>query len=320
VTQVSRVLRAAAAAAAAVVVFSAAPAAATDQPATGAEVTGWLADYEDLRSRRDLLIAQRDQLDGRARTLSALFDSDLPTRRAASTRTRLDLGVETLDRRISELLSANIVYDDDPTSEPLFDEEAGAVPVVAADPAAGFELADGTLSGDTGPVYGNRVEDGGHGATGTWTHGLRNGNLSCPVPGARFINDWGFPRSGGRTHQGNDLFAPTGTPIIAPTDGVVTRVVFVDTYDPARQTGLAGLSVSMLTSAGDRWFFAHLDTIAPGIRPGVVVTREQLLGTVGRTGNARTTPPHAHTQFHPGNGPPVNPYPILAPVCLGIGV
>ncbi|MGH8927824.1 MAG: LysM peptidoglycan-binding domain-containing protein, partial [Acidimicrobiia bacterium] len=42
---------------------------------------------------------------------------------------------------------------------------------------------------------------------------------SCPIPGARFFNDWGFPRSGGRFHEGNDLFAPRGTPVVAPVTG-----------------------------------------------------------------------------------------------------
>ena len=42
----------------------------------------------------------------------------------------------------------------------------------------------------------------------------------CPVDGAKFINDWGFPRSGGRTHEGNDLFA-RGTPVYAPVSGEV---------------------------------------------------------------------------------------------------
>ena len=41
----------------------------------------------------------------------------------------------------------------------------------------------------------------------------------CPVAGATYFNDWGFPRSGGRFHQGNDLFADIGTPVRAPVSG-----------------------------------------------------------------------------------------------------
>ncbi|HEX2026693.1 MAG TPA: hypothetical protein VHF25_01700, partial [Nitriliruptorales bacterium] len=46
----------------------------------------------------------------------------------------------------------------------------------------------------------------------------------CPVAGATFINDWGFPRPGGRTHEGTDVFARRGTPIRAVADGTVTNV------------------------------------------------------------------------------------------------
>ena len=44
----------------------------------------------------------------------------------------------------------------------------------------------------------------------------------CPVPGATFVNDWGFPRSGGRAHEGTDLFAPRGTPVLAPATVTMT--------------------------------------------------------------------------------------------------
>jgi murein DD-endopeptidase MepM/ murein hydrolase activator NlpD len=133
--------------------------------------------------------------------------------------------------------------------------------------------------------------------------------LVCPVAGpVRFINDWGFPRSGGRTHRGNDLFATEGTPIVAVRAAVITRVSHAD-------RGLGGLTVSYIDDRGDRWYNAHLLSIAPGIEPGVFVSQGQVVGYVGRTGNARTTPPHNHIQWHPGNGDPVNPYPSLRPAC-----
>jgi murein DD-endopeptidase MepM/ murein hydrolase activator NlpD len=133
----------------------------------------------------------------------------------------------------------------------------------------------------------------------------------CPVVGAvagrDFSNDWGYPRSGGRTHQGNDIFADRGTPIVAINDGVVIRTNRSD-------SGLGGLAVTYRTDDGSEWYNAHLDTVAPGIEKGVRVTRGQTVGTVGNTGNARTTPPHNHIGRRYG-GSWVNPWPTISPLC-----
>jgi murein DD-endopeptidase MepM/ murein hydrolase activator NlpD len=133
----------------------------------------------------------------------------------------------------------------------------------------------------------------------------------CPVVGAvagrDFSNDWGYPRSGGRTHQGNDIFANEGTPIVAIQAGVVVRTSPTD-------RGLGGITVTYRTADGSEWYNAHLYSIAEGIAPGVAVTAGQEIGTVGRSGNARTTPPHNHIGRR-YNGSWVNPYPTIAPLC-----
>jgi murein DD-endopeptidase MepM/ murein hydrolase activator NlpD len=133
----------------------------------------------------------------------------------------------------------------------------------------------------------------------------------CPVVGAvagrDFSNDWGYPRSGGRTHQGNDIFANEGTPVVAIQAGVVVRTSPTD-------RGLGGITVTYRTADGSEWYNAHLRTIADGIAPGVAVEAGQQVGTVGRTGNARTTPPHNHIGRR-YNGSWVNPYPSIAPLC-----
>lgn len=119
----------------------------------------------------------------------------------------------------------------------------------------------------------------------------------CPVDGAKFINDWGFPRSGGRTHEGNDLFAPRGTPVYASVGGVVT-------YLNGR---LGGLQYWLKGDDGNTYIGTHLDTVGT---PGYVAAGTRL-GTVGNTGNAATTSPHLHFEIHPDHGSATNPYPTL---------
>ncbi len=135
----------------------------------------------------------------------------------------------------------------------------------------------------------------------------------CPVQGAvagrDFSNDWGYPRSGGRYHQGNDIFAARGTPLVAVADATIVRW-----NPPSAQTGLGGITVTYRTGDGSEWYNAHLDSIAAGISPGVRVSRGQVIGTVGNTGNARTTPPHVHLGRRQG-GSWVNPWPTISPVC-----
>ena len=137
--------------------------------------------------------------------------------------------------------------------------------------------------------------------------------IVCPVVGAvagrDFTNDWGYPRSGGRYHQGNDIFAATGTPVVAVADGTVVRW-----NPPSAPTSLGGITVTYRIGDGSEWYNAHLDTVAEGIEPGVSVTRGQTIGTVGNTGNARTTPPHLHLGRRHG-GIWVNPWPTTSPVC-----
>jgi len=146
-----------------------------------------------------------------------------------------------------------------------------------------------------------------------WAGGPDIPGAVCPVQGARagrnFINDWGYPRWPGRWHQGNDIFASRGTPVVAVADAVVVRW-----NPPSRQTSLGGITVTYRTADGSEWYNAHLDTIASGIEPGVSVSRGQQIGTVGNTGNARTTPPHLHLGRR-YQGSAVNPWPTVRHWC-----
>lgn len=142
----------------------------------------------------------------------------------------------------------------------------------------------------------------------------QGGGIICPVPTGSFIDDWHFPRSGGRRHKGNDVFADRGQPIYAVANGTVRSVNGVDRWQPGSQRGLGGKTVSIATGPGTHWYFAHLDEIADDVRPGAGVHAGQRIGTVGTTGNARHTPPHLHIGYYPG-GQAENPYPLLAAAC-----
>ena len=129
--------------------------------------------------------------------------------------------------------------------------------------------------------------------------------MVCPVGQPNgFIDSWGFPRSGGRSHEGVDMFAPYGTPIFAVADGVIYRV-----YD----NPLGGLSINLIDTKGNMYYYTHLS--AASAMAGQVVHAGDPLGNVGTSGNAAGTPPHLHWQFHPGNGAPVNPYPLAYALC-----
>ncbi|MTV25822.1 peptidoglycan DD-metalloendopeptidase family protein [Nitriliruptoraceae bacterium ZYF776] len=175
-------------------------------------------------------------------------------------------------------------------------EEAARQAEAAREAAAGGTNGGGTNGGGTG------------GSSGGPAHGG-----PCPVVGAvagrDFSNDWGYPRSGGRSHQGNDLFADRGTPIVAVGDGTVIR-----TNPATQQTGLGGITVTYRTADGSEWYNAHLDSLAEGIVPGATVREGETIGTVGNTGNARSTPPHLHLGRRHG-GQWVNPWPTIAPLC-----
>lgn len=134
------------------------------------------------------------------------------------------------------------------------------------------------------------------------TAGGGSTTLVCPVRGTmRFMNDWGFPRSGGRFHEGNDLFANRGTPAVALVAG-----------NAVQTTGtLGGRQVKLLGDDGVSYYYMHLDSFGAAGR----VAAGTVIGTVGSSGNAAGGPPHVHFEVHPGGGAAVNPFPRISPVC-----
>jgi murein DD-endopeptidase MepM/ murein hydrolase activator NlpD len=128
-----------------------------------------------------------------------------------------------------------------------------------------------------------------------------------PVAGeVEFIDSWGYPRMMGTAsahwHQGTDIFATYGTPLIASENGVLDRIGV---------GSLGGNKLWVKGESGTEYYYAHLAAFAPGIADGQPVRAGELIGYVGDTGNARGTSPHLHFEIHPGGVGPVNPYPLL---------
>lgn len=135
----------------------------------------------------------------------------------------------------------------------------------------------------------------------------------CAVDGAKagrdFTNDWGWPRPGGRSHEGTDIFASRGTPVRAMYHGTIKELRRSD-------SGIGGLYVSYWVGPGEHWYNAHLDSIPAGLQVGDPVEPGTLIGTVGNSGNARTTPPHLHIGNYVDDQAR-NPYPVLEQACRG---
>ena len=130
--------------------------------------------------------------------------------------------------------------------------------------------------------------------------------LPVPVAGVApgdLADTWGAARSGGRQHQGIDIFAPRGTPVVSATEGVVQRV---------GENSLGGTVVGVVGPGREWHYYAHLEAHADGLAEGQIVAEGDTLGSVGTSGNAAGTPPHLHYGIYRAGGA-VNPYGRLAP-------
>lgn len=142
-------------------------------------------------------------------------------------------------------------------------------------------------------------------------------SMEFPLLGAgEYWAGFGAPRDGGnRAHMGIDIMAPQLTPVVAVSDGVISRVEI--------ESGTAGNYIAIDHTDGWSSWYMHLnndsygtdDGLGIGIRPGLAVgdevTAGELIGWVGDSGNAETSPHHLHFELHMPDGEPIDGYDSL---------
>jgi murein DD-endopeptidase MepM/ murein hydrolase activator NlpD len=143
--------------------------------------------------------------------------------------------------------------------------------------------------------------------TATATTGAAvSGGIACPVGSPRSYSDtFGAPRSGGRSHMGTDILAPSGTPSYAYESGTIDRMSY---------SSLGGISLYMTGDSGNYYYYTHLSGYAATSAAGKRVAAGELIAYVGDTGNAAGIP-HLHFEVMPGGGSNVNPYPYVLRAC-----
>ncbi|WP_263772421.1 M23 family metallopeptidase [Propionivibrio soli] len=138
----------------------------------------------------------------------------------------------------------------------------------------------------------------------TWLY-LQPVPTVLPVPVDRvsprkLADSWHAARSGGRRHEGIDIFASRGTPVRSTTRGIIARV---------GHNTLGGNFVWVIGPAGHRHYYAHLARFGD-VHAGRFVLPGDVLGYVGNSGNAAGGPAHLHYGIYTSAGP-INPYPLL---------
>lgn len=144
--------------------------------------------------------------------------------------------------------------------------------------------------------------------------GTSRTGLLVPVQGvsaSQLQDTFADARGDERQHEALDIMAPAGTPVLAVADGHVEKL-----FDSER----GGLTVYQFEPSG-RWcyYYAHLQSYAPGLAEGAQVRRGDVIGYVGSSGNADPAAPHLHFAVFAltperqwWTGTPVNPYPRFA--------
>ena len=143
---------------------------------------------------------------------------------------------------------------------------------------------------------------------------LASRNLGLPLPNLKRADigrDTFYEvRANGKPHEATDIMAPRGTPVLAISDGTVTKLFY------SRSGGNTVYEFDPLQTYC--YYYAHLDRYASGTREGMSVHKGDVLGYVGSSGDASPDAPHLHLaifRLSPGKywweGTAINPYPLL---------
>jgi murein DD-endopeptidase MepM/ murein hydrolase activator NlpD len=253
----------------------------------------------DLREQRRALRVQRDDAESDRERLDRKY-GEIEAQLVAAARARDDLIARLEAERAAAAreaaareAAAREAAAREAAARVTAAREAAARVAAARETAAATELsqvraaqpvvqqAGGTTSGSAGQVIAN---PGG-------------GSFQCPVNGSAYSDNYGS--RGGGFHSGIDMFAPTGTPLVAVKAGSVNFVP---------NEGAGGNSVYLSATDGNVYFYAHLSSFVGGARS---VAQGEVIGLVGETGNA--SGPHLHFEIRVGgaNGQRINPYPTL---------
>lgn len=186
----------------------------------------------------------------------------------------------------------------------------GEAPVAAL---AEFHGADPALAGNRAVLPPPPGETGTFGVQAVYVP--PRGGLTLPVQDVmpeQLTDTYSQTRGDGtRGHNAIDIPAPRGTPVFAAAAGTVVKLFLSkDGGNTVYERSPDGKAI---------YYYAHLDSYAPGLTEGMAITPGQVLGFVGSTGDADLAAPHLHfaiTALAPGEGwwqgQPVNPYPLLA--------
>lgn len=208
----------------------------------------------------------------RERLAAAVSDGQAAVAQLQSQSDAIKANVANLQSRVGTL------------QEQLAAEQAAAAATTS--PPTGGDTSGGDTTGSPPPITGSG-----------WL-------LTCPVNGpTSFTDSFGDPRPGGRSHEGIDMIAAFGTPVVAVHSGTVHRT--------SSSTGGYG-TVIFHDGTADWTFYTHFSSYA-GSGEGSHVSAGDTIGLVGATGD--TTVNHLHFEYHPGGGAAVDPYSALLGVC-----